>query len=324
MTSRRPARPAGLSASWIPALDVGGTHVTAGMVDLTTGQVRTTDASRRPVPPNGSAEQIVDAIAEGALGLGAGPGRSWAIAMPGPFDYERGIAHFHGVGKFQSLYGLDLRAELMAALPRPSAITFVNDADAFLLGEHWVGAARGHERAVGITLGSGVGSSFLAEGAVVDQGPTVPPQGRVDLLTYRGRPLEDAVSRRAIRAAYARASGLADVPLADVKEIADRARAGDLVARRILTRSMSVLGRAIAPWLARFRATVLVVGGSITGSWDLIAPPLRTVIGVPRPLRSTGFVLLPAARPVQAPLLGAALCLAAEATPPHLARRLRR
>ena len=310
MSGIHTAGPTGATtAAWIPALDIGGTHVTAGMVDLAARQVHTTDTWRRSLAPEGSADEIVDAIVACALELGAGPGRHWAVAVPGPFDYEQGIALFRGVGKFEALYGLDLRAALTSALPGPSAVTFVNDADAFLLGEHTAGAAQGHERAVGITLGSGVGSCFLAGGEVVERGRDVPPEGRMDLLTHDGRPLEDTVSRRAIRAAYAHATGSSGEPSADVKEIAERARAGDAAAQRVLDHAMGVLGLAIAPWLTRFRATVLVVGGSVTGSWDLLARPLRAGIAQaePAPASPSQLDVVRALLPLQAPLLGAAV-----------------
>ena len=320
MSGTRTAGPSGATPGWVPALDIGGTHVTAGMVDLVARQVHTTDTWRRPLSPEGSADEIVDAIVACALELGAGPGRHWAVAVPGPFDYEQGIALFHGVGKFEALYGLDLRAALTSALPGPSSVTFVNDADAFLLGEHAAGAALGHERAVGITLGSGVGSCFLAGGVVVEDGPDVPPEGRMDLLTHNGQPLEDTVSRRAIRAAYAHATGASGGPQADVKEIAERARAGDTDAQRVLEHAMGALGLAIAPWLARFQATVLVVGGSVTGAWDLLARPLRNGIAQAEPAlalalgsasaASTSTSRLDVVRallPLQAPLLGAAV-----------------
>jgi glucokinase len=299
----------GVAASWIPALDIGGTHVTAGVVDLGTREVRPPGTRRFPVPSDGSAARIVAAIVDAALTLDAGPGKHWAIAVPGPFDYARGVALYRGVGKFETLYGLDLRAALMTALPEPASVTFVNDAAAFLLGEHWAGAARGHERAVGITLGSGVGSAFLVgRTGIVEHGPYVPPQGRADLLAYAGRPLEDTVSRRAVRAAYAHASGSGGEPLADVREITDRARGADRAAQRVLSDAMNALGQVIAPWLARFEATVLVVGGSVAGSWDLLAGPLGAAITGAEPDLPASFALSPAALPVQAPLLGAALC----------------
>ncbi|MEK8144748.1 hypothetical protein NKH18_33290 [Streptomyces sp. M10(2022)] len=43
----------------------------------------------------------------------------------------------------------------------------------------------------------------------------------------------------------------------------------------MLDHAFRALGVAMAPWLTRFQATVLVVGGSIAGSWDLVTAPLR-------------------------------------------------
>src|SRR5688572_21060975 len=89
--------------------------------------------------------------------------QSLGVAVPGPFDYERGISLVRH--KLLELHGVDLRSELAAALGfAPSSIRFLNDAAAFALGEWWVGAARGHRRAVGITLGTGLGSAFLDAG----------------------------------------------------------------------------------------------------------------------------------------------------------------
>ena len=60
----------------------------------------------------------------------------------------------------------------------PAWIRFLNDAEAFLLGESVAGAARGHAPRVGITLGTGLGSAFLADGEIVRSGPDVPPERR--------------------------------------------------------------------------------------------------------------------------------------------------
>jgi glucokinase len=124
---------------------------------------------------------------------------------------------------------------------------------------------------VGLTLGTGVGSAFLVRGTLVDDGPDVPPEGAAHRLTIDGRPLEDSVSTRAIVGRYA---GLASGGLADVCEIAARARRGDEHAHAVLHDAFCGLGRALAPWFARFQPTVVVVGGAMAGSWDLIAAPL--------------------------------------------------
>ncbi|MCW2538356.1 MAG: glkA2 [Frankiales bacterium] len=261
-------------AQRVPILEIGGTHVTAAWIETTPWRV--TGAVRVEVDAQGTAADIVGAWAETAASLQPAAGARWGVAMPGPFDYVHGVARFAGVGKFDALDGVDVRAALMTALQarsaRPSEIDFINDASAFLVGEWLAGAAVGADRCVAITLGTGVGSAFLEHGRVVDDDPRVPPEAEVHLLSYRGRPLEDHVSRRAIRRAYAAAGGDAKL---DVREIAEAARAGEPMADRVFSTAFEVLGEVLAPWLAGFGAQTLVIGGSIVGSWDLVAPAIR-------------------------------------------------
>ncbi|MFJ9623285.1 ROK family protein [Streptomyces sp. NPDC101181] len=285
-----------------PVLEIGGTHVSAALVDPDTGTLAGPPL-RAPLPAQGSADAILGGVLEAAAGLPADPGATWGVAVPGPFDHERGIACFEGVGKFEALYGVDVGAALRAGLPQaPGGLAFLNDAVAFGVGEHAAGAGRGHDRAVFVTLGSGVGSAFLADGTPVTAGPAVPPEGYAHLLTYDGRPLEDTVSRRGIRAAYARAA-LDDTDVVpDVRAIAERAREGDRSAGDVLDHAFRALGETLAPWLHRFGATVLVVGGSIAASWDLIEAPLQIGLGEsPAP----GPAVRTARHPEHAPLLGA-------------------
>jgi len=308
----------------IPVLEVGGTHVTAGWVQPDGWQV--SDLTRTELPPDGSAEALIRTLAAAGAALDAEPGAAWGIAMPGPFDYARGVAHYAGVGKFEALAGVDVRSALYEALPqRPGSLCFSNDASAFLVGEWLIGAARGSTRCVAITLGTGVGSAFLDNGTVVETGPSVPPQAEVHLLSHAGRPLEDWVSRRAIQARYAAARGTPDVAgfadlagvagaagaagvagfaaVADVKEIAELARAGDQAAAATFTDAFRVLGEVLGPWLERFGADLLVLGGSISRAWDLIDQPLRRGLS-----RSSDchFSIELATTPELAPLVGAA------------------
>ncbi len=256
----------------IPVLEIGGTHVTAALVSPRTAAVAA--RVRRPLDAQARAGDILGAVLRCARTLPAAPaGARWGVAVPGPFDYAKGVALFAGVGKFETLYGVDVRAALLDGLPGdPADVAFRNDAHAFLAGEWTAGAARGHTRAVGITLGTGVGSAFLADGAPRTSGPGVPPEGRIDLARIDGRPLEDVVSRRAILTRYAAG---ADV---DVREVAARARAGEEPARRVLDAAFGALGAELGPRLAAFRATALVVGGSMAESWDLVAPPLTAAL----------------------------------------------
>ena len=291
-----------------PVLEVGGTHVTGALVR--DGAVEGTPI-RRNLDAHATAGALLDELAGVALELGHGHSGGWGIALPGPFDYDRGIACYRGVGKFDSLHGVDVRAGLLERLGtlRPlgapqQRITFLNDADAFGIGEFVLGAAGNSRRAACITLGTGVGSTFLADGVPVKTGPDVPPDGSCYLLEYGGRPLEDTVSRRAIRRAYADAV-VAGAVIPDVREIAAAARGGDAVAAVVLGHAFAALGEAVGPYLRRFRAEVLIVGGSMAGSWDLVEPAIRKGLAHASP----GAATLPvtrAERPEEAGLVGAA------------------
>ncbi|MBW5424797.1 ROK family protein [Streptomyces sp. BG9H] len=288
-----------------PVLEIGGTHVTAALADPDTATV--TRGTRRPLDARGTAEQILGAVVRCAGDLEAPAGQVWGVAVPGPFDYDKGIARYEAVGKFDDLYGIDVRSVLLDGVwPRPADTVFLNDAHAFLLGEWQAGAARGHRRCVGITLGSGVGSAFGVDGDVRREGPGVPPQGRADLLKAGGRPLEDTVSRRAILARYGGDDPTAPLDARlDVREIAARARAGERRARQVLDEAFTTLGAVLAPHLRDFDATALVVGGAMASSWDLIRPALRAGLG------GTAVALRRAALGEDAALIGTAAYVAA-------------
>jgi glucokinase len=252
----------------VAVLEVGGTHASAAWVDARSWSV--SPAGRCAIAARGGAGKLLDAFAGCVAGLGSLDGAVLSVAMPGPFDYARGVGRFRDVGKFEALNGVDVGAELAARLDVDrSRVGFVNDAAAFGLGEWLVGTARGCRRAVAITLGTGVGSAFVDAGRLVTSGRAVPPDGHVYRVRLDGRPLEDVVSRRAILSRY----GATD-PSIDVAEVAARARAGEAAARAAFVEPLRALGAGLAPWLARFRAEVLVVGGGLVGSWELVSAAL--------------------------------------------------
>ncbi len=282
-----------------PVLEVGGTHVTAAWVDPAGWRV--SGQRRYLLRADASGAQLLADLAAAGAQLAAGPGARWGIAMPGPFDYQAGVAHYTGVAKFEGLTGLDIRSALCELLPEPpGSMSFTNDASAFLIGEWLVGAAVGAHRCAALTLGTGIGSAFCDDGRVIDTGPTVPPQAEVHLLQHAGRPLEDWVSRRALRGAYAQHRPGAQL---DVRELAEAARAGDQVARAVFDRGFEILGQVVGPWLDRFGTDQLVIGGSISGAWDLIEAPLRSGLFSGADSR---YPIAVAARPELAPLVGAA------------------
>jgi glucokinase len=260
-----PANPPSPTATRLAGVvDVGGSHVTGAVVELgPTPHVLT--RSSAAIDTHGDKDTLLATLRR-ALGAVAPAAERWTIAMPGPFDYERGSGTFDGVAKFSTLAGLDLRAEFSSMLAVPEErVSFINDAIAYGIGE-WLVSDTRPRRFVCLTLGTGVGSAFLDDGRPVEAGPEVPPHGWAHLLEIDGAPLEDAVSTRAIRRRY-REDGGEEI---SVREIADRARAGEHRARTVLQTAMGELGEAVSPWLMRFHASEVVVGGSMARSWDLL------------------------------------------------------
>jgi len=288
--------PSGPADDGLGVVDVGGSHLHAALVRDRDAGPELGERVAAALDADGDRETLLDALAEPLDRLGAS---RWVVALPGPFDYPAGRGDFAGVGKFAALAGVDLRQALAERLRVPGEhVQFLNDAVAYGLGEWW-GTSGRPRRTVCITLGTGVGSAFLVDGDPVASGPGVPPHGWVHLLHLDGRPLEDAVSTRAVVAAYAARSG----STLAVREIAALARAGDPVATDVLTAAMRALGRALRPSLADFDADELVVGGSVSRSFDVLGPPLRAALALDgvRPLLVRPAVLLD-----DAPLLGAA------------------
>ncbi|MFZ7088881.1 ROK family protein [Curtobacterium sp. RRHDQ10] len=289
----------GTAASVVGVMDIGGGHVTAALVDAEDpGHVLVEAES--PLDPHASRDVLLDTIAATGrrLLVPAGPAPvRWAIAIPGPFDYAAGSGTFEGVEKFRALAGVDLRAGLASRLGvAPGAVGFLNDATAYGLGEWAAGAGARVDRLVCVTLGTGVGSAFLDGGHEVDSGPDVPPGGEAHLIRIEGEPLETVISTRALTAAYTRLTGRG----ATVAEICAAARAGEADAALVMRTGMLALGRALSPWIERFGATRVVVGGSIARSWDVIGAPLRDGLGMP------DVEVVPAELGAVAPVVGAA------------------
>jgi glucokinase len=274
--------------------------VSAATVDLGRAAVVDTSRARAELSSGDGRRELLRRIRDTARAARSEPVAAAGIAVPGPFDYDRGICLLEH--KLEPLYGADLRTELSDALAlRPGAVRFVNDAEAFLLGEWWAGAARGHARALGVTIGSGLGSAFLDRGRIVHEGRGVPAEGALYLVPFHGAPVEARISRGGILDRYGDGR-------VDVAEIAERASSGEPRAREAFDALARDLAEFLRPWLVAFAPTCLVVGGSIARSWDLLRPALE-------PLEADVDVLVRAEQIDDAPLLGAARHAASEAAP---------
>lgn len=195
--------------------------------------------------------------------------------MPGPFDYVSGVSQMRH--KFSSLFGINLKAAFEKKLQNP--VFFINDAAAFGLGVIWKEYPQ-EKRLLAITLGTGLGSSFLIDGKFAQSVKGVPRDGEIWNVQYQEGILEDKISKRALEQGYLHGSGRSIA----VKEIADKAREGDPAAKKVFEQFAVQLGDGLASTIADFHPTRIVFGGKISKGFDLFGEIAQKVF-----IKKAGF-----------------------------------
>ena len=174
-----------MSDQWAIGIDVGGTSVKGGVVDLRTGLLIGA-LVRRATPVPARIEACLPVIAEVAHALerDAGlRGPPLGIALSGDVRDGRRTS---GVNLDASWVDAPARDLLEAAIGRPAVI--LNDADAAGMGEAAWGAAAGVAGVVVVlTFGTGIGSAFLFDGRVL-------PNSGFGQLPFHGKPVEQLLS----------------------------------------------------------------------------------------------------------------------------------
>jgi glucokinase len=251
--------------------DIGGSHISCAAVDLTEGKVLRKTFAERPVNNQAQASEIISVwascLAEVLGKVDKKAVKGIGFAMPGPFDYVQGICLIRGVAKYENLYGFNIADAIVSSLrvAENFKVRFMNDASSFAVGEAWAGKARDVKRSMSITLGTGFGSAFIKDKIPVVDGSEVPKLGCVYHLPFKGNIADESFSTRWFIGSYKRATG---IKLNGVKEIADRA-SSDKKAMNLFTEFGTSLGVFLAPWLNRFKAEKLVIGGNISYAYNL-------------------------------------------------------
>ncbi len=263
--------------------DVGGSHIAGALCDCETLDLQ----SRASVAVDCNADETsfytaVDQLSREILKqtdtefsrIGG-----MSFAFPGPFDYAQGISRL--THKFASLHGKSLRSELAARCAlEPRSIRFLNDADAFLLGELTRLPSAREGNTVGITLGTGVGSAFAVAGQIARNGCGIPPDGEIWNLPWESGIVEDAISTRGIQAEYESRTARR-LP---VREIANGCPA-DAHAVEVFENFGETLGNVLRVVMREFRPSTIIFGGAISRSAALFLPVTARQFGGSRTLQ---------------------------------------
>ncbi|TNE64634.1 MAG: ROK family protein [Bacteroidetes bacterium] len=261
---------------WSIGVDIGGTHLSSAVVELSTGQLEEATLARATFSHEAPADTILQQWATGLNDTLAATGRTLAgigFAIPGPFDYRNGISKMEH--KFKSLYDVHIPTALHPLLHtggQELPMRFVNDATAFAVGESWMGQGRPYSRVVVITLGTGFGSAFLEADVPVVRGNTVPPEGCLWHVPFRDGIADDYFSTRWFTQTYSRLTGRAVTGVRELVELADSDPRVDQMFEQFGTN----LAECLAPWLRNFRAEVLIIGGNIAHTLSRFGPALET------------------------------------------------
>lgn len=190
-----------------------------------------------------------------------------AVAMPGPFDYGKGI--FLMKHKFASVYGEDFRT--LAGVPSCIDLRFTHDVNGMLSGEMAYGNGRGWSRVALVTLGTGLGFSMCIDGEIL-KNETGSPRISIFRLPFRDGILEDYASKRGFLSFYASKGGVA----ATVRQIAEFAVEGDSAAKETFSETGIVIASAIRDILTEYEIECLLFGGQISRSFFLMEDSLKS------------------------------------------------
>ncbi len=208
------------------------------------------------------------------------------IAAPGPLNPRTGI--IIETPNIQEWKHFPITEKLKLHFGCP--VYLGNDADLAALGEWQYGAGQGHEDLLYLTISTGVGGGVISGGNLV--------QGREGLASELGHVTVQAggevcsCGKRGHLEAYASGTAIANYvedqlkdPLTEsslqsstsrtAETIAVAARGGDSLAIAAFNRAGKYLGIGVASFLHIFNPSIVIFGGGVSESGDLLFTPFN-------------------------------------------------
>ncbi len=240
----------------IVGIDIGGSHITMAQVDPEKREIISSTYVREHVNSFDDKETIfsvwISAIGKAAHDL-AKEDLLIGIAMPGPFDYENGISlMLHG--KFLDIYKVNIKEELAKRLSvSTDQIHFVNDAAAFMEGEVFGGCVQGFKKIFGVTLGTGLGTTFYDGELATDEDLWDSP--------FKDSICEDYLATRWFVNRYQELTG---EQISGTKDLLDKPAE---IQARIFDEYADSFAEFIVKYVDHYKPEVLVIGGNIAKAY---------------------------------------------------------
>ncbi|WP_338072202.1 ROK family protein [Actinomadura coerulea] len=268
------------------AVDIGGTKLAAALVEPD-GRVTAHDRAPTPNAPGVDGEELWGALeallAKLVAGAGDPPTAGVGVGCGGPMTWPAAEVSPLNIPAWRAF---PLRERLRARYPG-LPVRIHNDAVCVAIGEHWLGAGRGHDNVLGMVVSTGVGGGLMLGGRLVNGAsgnaghighvivePGGPPCG------CGGRGCLEAVARGPGLVAWAREQGWRPGSAeATGVELTEDARRGDPVAGAAMRRAGRALGIAIASATHLCDLEVAAIGGGLSQAGRLLFDPLEEAFG---------------------------------------------
>ena len=253
----------------ILACDIGGTHITSAIVSSSDWKILSDTQVRKHVDSSSDAKSIFQSWAENILHCIERYKHSYkehaeinriGIAMPGPFDYEKGISLMKNQDKYDSLYQLEVSEGIKEALNnQPIEIKYINDAAAFLQGEIFSQQIQHEQKVLGITLGTGLGSAVWSKGSKAFD---------ADLwkVKYQDSIFEEYLVTRWFTSRFKELSGHQEKGLKEIIENHSNSEAF----QKLISEYRIHLKNFLDYFKQEHDASHFIIGGNIAKAWNII------------------------------------------------------
>jgi len=273
-----------MATRFAAGVDIGGTKIYAGVVNLETGEVIAT-ARKRTHPDRGVGfftQRLQDVLA-GALDAARLPSNAklvgTGVGVAGQVDRERGVI----LGAPNLATGLaNLEIGKLLSDRFSLSVALGNDVEVAALGEQHFGAGRGHDDFVYVSVGTGIGGAIVRDGVIYRGATGTAGEIGHTVVQYNGRfcgcggrgHLEAYASRTAItkvllnEMARGRNSYLSEVMKpGDLairsKMIAACVERGDELVLEALDEAADYLGVGLGSLAALYNPSLVIVGGGL-------------------------------------------------------------